>query len=350
MADERVTVRVGEDLRKQMKREDGVNWSEFIRNKIEERLSEADRRRIEKLVEKYGNESDLQRLWILHMFGLRVDNRRIYETAEYLFEEDLDDVVDEVKRDLEDNHISNLYERAPDGERYGDIIVDVIEEKYGDTLHEEVQKRLDAVDQVVLQGVGLLTHYIGDNLDADYARVNMDGFERTWQILSDEEIDADQLLKTGLAYKDRYRSNAYSYTLYRIPAYALDMIMEIIDEDGKYGVRNFTPSRKAIQDLMATDELNVFLSWMEGTTTYVNKYNEEEMIKEALEEMDEEVDLTIDDFKELHEKLVKENILIIDYSPHRSSTGGRSSRPGRWIYKLTDSSLEILSENLIKQQ
>jgi hypothetical protein len=348
MADERVTVRVGEELRKQMKREDGVNWSEFIRNQIEERLSEADRRRIEKLVEGYRSEyDDLKRLWILHMFGLRIEKRQIYETSEYIFEEDVDDLVDEVERDLEDNHISKLYNKAPDGEKYGDIIVDVIEGKYGDLLRDEVKDRLDKVDQVILQGVSLLPYYIGDNLDADYARVNIDGFERTWGILCDEQIKADELLKTGIVYKDRYSSNAYSYNLFRIPAYALDMIRAIIDEDGAYGIHGPNPSKNKIRGIMETNEFSAFLSWMDGTNMYVNAYNEEEEIEGTLTE--NELELSIEDFKDLREKLIKGRILVLDYSPHRSSTGGRSSRPARWIYQITEPSLKILSENIIRQ-
>lgn len=37
----------------------------------------------------------------------------------------------------------------------------------------------------------------------------------------------DLLLKTGLAYKDFYSSNAYSYYLYRIPALAFEAALGV---------------------------------------------------------------------------------------------------------------------------
>ena len=94
------------------------------------------------------------------------------------------------------------------------------------------------------------------------------------------------------------------------------------------------------------------LRWMNGSSRYVSTYNEEEDIEDQLE--DEDIDLTLEECTEVREKLIQDKVLLIDYSPHRSSTRNRSSRPARWAYKLTqpalDDMLEILLENGLPAQ
>jgi len=85
---------------------------------------------------------------------------------------------------------------------------------------------------------------------------------------------------------------------------------------------------------------------MNGSSKYVHTYNEEENIKNELE--NEDINLTFEEFIEIREDLIQKGNLFIDYSPHRSSTGNRSSRPARWAYKLTKPALDKMPNILLE--
>ena len=85
---------------------------------------------------------------------------------------------------------------------------------------------------------------------------------------------------------------------------------------------------------------------MNGSSKYVSTYNEEDDIEDQLE--DEDISLTLEEFAEVRKKLIQDKVLLIGYSPHRSSTGNRSSRPARWSYKLTQPALDDMPEILLE--
>lgn len=326
----RVTTRVDDELKQKMDEHSDVNWSEFIRQSIRQRLSEADQRQIQKLVENYSG--DRIRLFTLYMFAERIRKRDIYETVEILFDEARDDIVDGVAKDIKDLHIDRMYKRSPSGKRYGDIIIEEIEATAGDDIRSYVQDRIAESSVTTKQGIALLPHFVRDRRDDDGTSVKQRSLERTWQITAEKDIDTDALLVTGLIFKDYYISNAYGYSTYRVPGYALDIIEEIERFPTQFDVPVSHPETETVNSIKNTDAFGVFLDWMEGMHKYVVKYSEEEDIRDFLAD----TEVTYKEFVALRTRLVQNNMLIIEYRPHRSKTGGRSSRPAKWLYQITE--------------
>ena len=120
----------------------------------------------------------------------------------------------------------------------------------------------------------------------------------------------------------------------------------MISDPSDFGIYHSDPTKSTLRDLIDEEPSREFLRWMNGSSKYISTYNEEEKIEDQLE--DKEIGLTLEEFTEIREKLIQDKVLLIDYSPHRSSTGNRSSRPARWAYKMTQPVLDNMSEILLE--
>jgi Ser/Thr protein kinase RdoA (MazF antagonist) len=155
-------------------------------------------------------------------------------------------------------------------------------------------------------------------------------------------VDTDRLVDTGLAFSNYYRSNAYSYSTYRIPGYALDIIDELERHPTQFEVPVSHPDTETVEELKQSETFDVFLSWMDGMTKRIPKHGETEEIQEFLSDFD----LTLDRFEDMRKQLIENNMLVLEYRPHRSSTGSRSSRPSRWKYRFTEPAQQLLTNEL----
>lgn len=336
----RVTVRVEDELKEKMDAKEEVNWSEFIRQSIRERVSESDRRQIQKLVREY--DGNLPRLFTLYMFAERISKNRIYETMERLFDEDYDKLVDDVENDLDELHIPKMYKKTPDGERYSDLIIEEVETLAGEDIRAYVRDRIAEAPKVTKEGVSLLPHFVRDRRNDDGTSLKQRGLTRTWSIRSNSDVDPDRLLGTGLVFADYYRSNAYNYSTYRIPGYALDLIEELERHPTQFEVPVSHPDTETVAELKQSETFDAFLSWMDGMTKRISKYDETDEIQEFLRDYD----LTLDKFEDMRKQLIEDNLLVLEYSPHRSSTGSRSSLPAQWKYRFTEPAQQLLTDEL----
>lgn len=340
----RVTVRVPDQMKDEMDREEDINWSEHIRKSIRERLGGSPSRKIQKLVGDY--QSDLDRLWILHMFSYGMSKRYVYQTTEEIFGKDKDDVVDEVEANLEECGMENMYDEIEDGLKVGDTIQNTIA-SYGITkIKEHVKESIKEAPREVQDGIYILSLHVRDRLDRESTSISPEGVERTWEIYTGSEPDIDDIVNTGLIYMNHYNSNAYNHWYYKIPDYGLELIEEIISESSNFGIYQSDPKKSTLRDMIHEQQSREFLRWMNGSSKYVSTYNEAEDIEDELEDRD--LDLTMEEFIEVREKLIQSRVLLIDYSPHRSSTGNRSSRPARWVYELTQPALDDMPEILLE--
>ena len=340
----RVTVRVPDQMKEEMDDEEDINWSEHIRKSIRERPGGSPSRKLHTLAAAYP--SDLLRLWILHMFSYGMSKRYIYETAEEIFGENKDDVVDEVEADLEERGMENMYDEIEDGLKIGDTIQNTVASYGISKIKDHVKESINDSPREVRDGVYILSLYVRDRLDRESTSINPEGIERTWKIYTGSEVDIDDIVSTGLIYKNHYNSNAYSHWYYKIPDYGLELIEEIISDSSEFGIYHSDPKRSTLRDVLNENESREFLRWMNGSSKYVSTYNEEDDIEDQLE--DEDISLTLEEFAEVRKKLIQDKVLLIGYSPHRSSTGNRSSRPARWSYKLTQPALDDMPEILLE--
>jgi len=339
--DKRLNIRISEDLKREMDRSDKV-WSDFVRNAIREELLREDAAIAENNISRlvWDCSDDIEKLWILHMFAEGISERRVYETAETLFGEVRDDIVQSVI-DAASSHEVSL--------DAGEELEAAIARQGREKILEQVRSNIQDADRELKQGIYLLTHYVTGKFDSDSARVIRDGFERTWEIYSDldaDDADFDRIVGIGLAYKNYYSSNAYSHSYPRIPEYVLEVLKDMRSDPE---ADRFRRTKTKIGDLLDKNHIQGFLQWMSGHRKWVNAYSEDDEVREDLADEEQEVQITFEDFERAREELIQSNALYIDYSPSRSSTGGRSSRPARWRYEITESGMQEIAEHFLRE-
>lgn len=342
----RITIRIDDVTKKKMDRVD-ENWSQIAREAIQERLAENRRRQIQQLISEYNNSNNrIKKLQLLHMYSYGTNKQYIYETAELVAGKPIDELVDEVENDLEDRGLKQMYKQIEGTEtKIGVEIREQLAERTNNALSDELKATLDDAPSKIHDGLHILIHYVRDNLDNEQSvSINPNGFERTWKLYTSSEVDIDALVEYGIVYKDFYSSNAYGHSSYKVPDFTLELLREILE--GTTTIQNYNPSNSTIQKTLSKKQTKVFLKWFNGRQRYVSTRNEDEEIRRDLEskKISDEIDIS-----ELRRELIQNDILYIDYSPHRSNTGNRNSRPAQWIYRLTDEALEALPEVLLQE-
>ena len=352
----RQTIRIPEEMKREMDRRSEINWSEYIRQQLKKKLGYPKApRKIKRLVKQY--EEDLEKLWILHMFSKKISDQRIYETAELIFGEKKDTTIDIIKSDLEDRGLSGeMYKELSNGMTVSDSIKNELYSSKGiKQIKEEVRKNVQESASEVKEGIELLCLYAEDSIYDDYFRIKPKGLEKTWEIYSEKDVSVDDIVSTGLIYKDWYSSNAYSYEQSVVPSFGLELIEPIVEKEntskGGLDILYEPPTKRTVKDAIEKGICRDFLSWLSSSDTgmnvskkYVPAYEEEKEINN-----DESLNLNFEEFKEARSELVNKKMLIIDYSPSRSRTGNRASRPARWIYQLTGPAMKRLSSALLEK-
>jgi len=339
------SIRIPEAIKREMERHREINWSEFIRNQIIKELNYPKVPiKIKELVGEYASNDSFDKLWILHMFSEGIAKRHIYENANLIFGENKEEQVDEVEDDLRKYGFENVFEKV-DGELYiaNAIKLELDEKGIMEKFYNECSKRLKNSSKEVKDGVWLLSLYIEDSLSRENAFIVPDGFKKTFSFRNekwDGEIVED-IVKLGIIYLDYYRSNAYNHWWHKIPDYSLQILNEIyIGKGTEFGIYENKPRVDKLRRLLREEKVRTFVRWMGGTKKSVDEYYENEIVQK-------ELGLTMGEFKELVVKLVKENVLIIDYMPSRSRAGKRGSLSPRLIYKIPSYALGELSKALL---
>lgn len=340
----RITIRVPDEMKERMDLQGETNWSEYVRKRIREKLEHPKAtQKIENLVENY--KSDLPKLWTLHMFATHLPENHIYETANLLFGEDADLIVDNVKTDLEMAGLPDMHRRLESDFQVGGKIRKVITLNGLNKIKKKTREFINDSSEKTRDGIYLLSLFLRNKLDKKQAKVSSKGFQRTWEIYSEDEINSKELIKTGIMYKN-----------YVIPGYSLDLLSKISKEDNSLEMDRHDPSESEIQRLVEEERVVEFLGWLNGTTKYVDFYKEEKSIEKELEEKN--LDLTLDEFKETRDELIKKKLLVIKRNPQKNTSQPRNDKPAKWEYELTQpviNSVPLLNwrpssyRNLIKE-
>jgi len=339
-------IRIPDEIKKRMNEKTDINWSEFIRKKIIEKLDYPKiPSKIKKLVQEYN--SDLYKLWILHMFSYSLSINEIYETAELIFGKEMYSEVDRVRTDLENIGINRMYDKVSDTDiSVGEAIRAEIRNNEIIDIEEEIKKKIKQLPDVVKKGVYLLSLYVLDDLDKDHTYIMPEGFERTWRTYIGGNIDMDNIFKTGILYKNFYSSHAYRHWWHIIHNYGLNVLEEINKNPANFGIYISHPDEYSIKKLIEREDVKKFLKWMGGRKKIIAAYPEEEEIRRQLDE--ENIGLKIEEFKRIRDEMVKALMLRFDFWPDRRRAGKRSSTPSYWIYRLDDKSLDYITDMLLK--
>lgn len=308
-------------------------WSEYVRKKESEKLKQPSiLRKIEKIVEDC--ETDLNKLWILDMFANNISKNNVLEAAELIFEEDMDIMVDNVEAGLKVSEITDMTAEIKENLQVGEAIRANIAKKELARMKDKVRSLANDSSKPVKEGIHLLSLYVRDDFDHFQTQISKKGFERTWKIFSDqEEVDSDKLVETGLVYKTHHEEDNRDFWNYIVPNYSLELLENLVEGTSKIRNPCSQPSENEIKNKIEEERVKEFVRWMHGTNKYIEASKEENQVQKELEE--KEISLTLDEFKETRDELVKNNILILKYSPVRSSSSSENGKPATWKYELT---------------
>lgn len=285
----------------------------------------------EKIVEDC--ESDLNKLWILDMFATNISKNNVTETAQRIFNEEMDLIVDNIEAELEVTEMAEMEEEIKEDLQIGEAIRANIAKVESDRIKSEIRNRVEDATKTTREGIHLLSLYLRDDFDQFQTHVARKGFERTWETLSGDEVDLDDLVEKGLLYKKHQSDNTRSFWNYVVPHYSLELLEELVEESSKLDISLPEPSENEIREKIEEKEAKEFVKWLQGTSKYIKESTEEKQVEKELE--NKEIDLSLDEFKEIREELVKGNILIYDYSPKRDSSKNNNEKPATWKYELT---------------
>ena len=335
-----LTVRLPYDLYKRIKERRDVNWAEVVRRAI---VSYLDQPLISDKLDEYiwnmvknGEWEKLKYLYLkaellAEKYGWSYAKRNL----EILYPGKADEISSKVDNELVRLGINpRLSGYGPNNKTISEVVKDyMIMHGVYEHFEEECREKLSSANWKVREAAMILSQY-------ESANIPLNGYSRTLKIYfgSDDSYVQDiinELVKIGIVYRDYYDSRAYSYPFLRIPEYALDILKELEREI------YINPS------YYQTEEFISFLRWMKGSTKYIVEYEEEEIIKEEL--LKEKINIDFKKFLEIRDKLIREKILIIDYSPHRRRAGRRSSYPAEWIYKITPVAKNNIIDYLLRK-
>ncbi len=312
-------------------------WSEYVKKKEKEKLGQPSvLRKIEKIVEDFS--TDINKLWILDIFANSVSKDNVRETADLIFEEDTDIVVDNVQAELEVSEITDMSKKIEENLQVGEAIRTIIAKEELNMLKEHARDLISRSSETVKEGINLLSLFVRDDFGKSRTHIPKKGLERTWKIYNEGKVDIDNLVEAGLVYKKQTSDEGRSFWNYVAPHYSLDLLKNLVRDSSKLDIPFSEPSEPEIKERIEEKEVKEFVKWMHGTEKYIKASNEEEQVREELE--NKEVNLTLDEFKEIREELVKNNLLIFNYSPKRSNTKSRKEKPATWKYELTKPVIE----------
>ncbi len=307
-------------------------WAEYVSEKERGKLEQPTViQKINKIIEDC--KTDLNKLWILDIFANDISKDNVKETVRLIFDEDMDMLVENVEAELEVAEISDINEKIREDLRIGEAIRADIAKEDLERIKDKVETKVKDSTKKTKEGIHLLSLYMREDFDKLQSHIVKKGFERTWETFSGEKVDLDEIVKTGLIYKKHRKDSTRSFWDYVVPNYSLNILEDIAKGTSNLAIPCSTPTESEIEEKIEEKEVKKFIKWMSGTEKYIKASSEEEQLREELE--DKEISLTLDELKEIRDKLVKENMLIFHYSPQRNNTQDKTGKPATWKYKLT---------------
>lgn len=347
-----MTLRLSDDLKREMEQQEETNWSAFVRNQIKREVDHPNApRKIKQFIhdEILSDDNRVELAWALHLLITKSDDRHRENTASLLFQEsELNHPVAEVESRLSEAGLEML-----DQDVGRDLTVEqALGEELADSgllqeIKEACRQRVQDASREDRALVGLLARYVADNFDRESTQVKPHGIGKAHALFTQQEYDKDRtteaLTKLGLVYDGHYISNQYSYQSHTVPNYALALLEEFVSGGGSLRTGLSTPDKRTIQKQLRTDKFTQFLEWLDGSHRYVSEYHE----KDELEDSYPGGEAT---FREYASRLIREGIMTVSYRPHRSSKGGNSgAKPARWKYEITREAFDSLGKVLLEE-
>jgi len=347
-----MTLRLPDDLKREMDQQEEINWSAFVRNQIKREVDHPNPpRKVKQFIhdEILDDDNRVELAWALHLLVTKSDERHREETASLLFQDtEIDSPLSEIESRLSEAGLENLDQ---DVGRELTIKQALGEELADSGLIEEIKdacrQRTQDASREERALVWLLARDVSNDLDREDTSVKPHGIGKTHALFINQNYDKNSvtniLSELGLIYQGYHSSNQYGYDSHTVPNYALALLEDFIDGDSSLRTGLSIPDRRRIRKQIETDEFTQFLEWLDGSHQYVNKYREED-------ELEESYPGGAETFREYASRLIGEGILTVSYLPHRSSKGGNSgARPAQWKYEITRDAFDSLGEVLLDE-
>ncbi|RLE85536.1 MAG: hypothetical protein DRJ67_08690 [Thermoprotei archaeon] len=322
------SVRLPRELLNRMRERKDINWAEVVREAIRRVLNEPFLpATLERLIRELHNSGQWKLLLCLYLKAELLDLRYLVKNLEVMYPGEGGEIVSGLDALLREWGIDPDLRGSYGGRSLRDLVKEGLL-MYGvyDKFERDVREKLKHASLEVKKAAWLLSQYFIEDPYRGYEAglyIVPHGFVRTLGLMLEKEdvMDiVDELVRMGLVFRDYYSSRAYSHEQLVGADYARPILIEL-STDKSYLDRS--------GDLLRDENFLAFLKWLSKGYSLdfraVVEYEEEEAKREF---GDPEL------FDKTLKNLVKRGIVLIDYWPHRSRVGRRSSMPPHWVYKL----------------
>ncbi len=327
-------------MKREMERRKDVNWSEVIRRAIREKLQFPEAfQRLEELVRDYVVAKDEVSLRVLHLRATLLSRWMITRNIEVMYGRDSLKKAEEALNRLDELGLLNRYYLSENISVSEAIETALFDQGVIDLFTEKLVRSIKSGSRELQDAVWIISQYESNHIVED-------GLLRTFELAFGEKakVIIEELMRIGLLYRDLYDSRAYTYYYYRIPDYAMDTLRDVHERPFEYNIydKGYENLKRRIRELLEDKVFRGFLEWLGGRIKYVEAFREEEEARKFQQKYGVS-------FDEMVSQLVKDHVLIIDYSPHRRRVGRRKSWPAEYIYKLTPDAQKALMECLFER-
>jgi len=323
-------------ITKQSYKEEPVKVSEDLVDRIIEDIRTEKIRKLKALLQKYIKDKNYKKIYSLLIWLNTGDIEDLKNNFAIKFKEDPEEVVNELFNELKSCRIKSPHDKIDSESVEAFIREELIQNNIFDFLYEMCKNGVLNSSEFVRKSVWLLSQY-GSSC---YPQ----GYLKTLSILSGESVNniEEKLIELGLIFKVKEKWR-YVDSKWVIPEYALRFIEEI-KQNPSMIVKEIDKEKlkRTIEELLKKDNIKTFLIKL-----YQNRYlkqDENESYEDFIKRVGKEWNIT--SLQEILDILIKNGILLINYSPAWSSR--RYYYPAYYIYEITPFASEIVKSCVSK--
>lgn len=299
-------------------------------NEFQDEVPERAGKKIQSLITEWMDKGKTENLIVLYYWG----KRYLRKLAGTLFKSNGDEVIESIEKEI--SQIGLDIEKLNKHVRY---IKSLISNTFGEDLKAFTAEKVKKLKKEWMKAVQIYAHQ-----DVSHEIRSPEEFIFPISLatgISREKIK-EKFLELGLGAEGYYSSNAYSHPTWNSPKYLSDFFKEISENPESFGLPT-AKLEKALEELWEDPMFLAFLDWFGGerpwrTTKRISGHSPLKEIEKFNEKHGEGT------FERIFSKLIQTGGLNVTFSPHRSSTGRRSSSPSRYLLKFTEDAKKILDE------
>lgn len=332
-------------MAQRMKERTDLNWSQILRNAIQERLGgvplPSD---VEELITHYRDENAWDKLRHLALKVQLFYDKEVENNLNVLYPGGTNEICRSIEADFAKRRITldPMKWYGPHGTR--SHLLNALESKgIFNKFEKDAEESLKNASRATKEAAWLLSQYFFSyywiyGFFVGTPAICPEGFCKTARYLGLPDMK-NELMSRGLIFVLHTASTrAYApHELWEMPEYTQLLYEALVDDEEK---------KRRISSFIESDEFKSFREWMmdqiqkrpdfnlNGVGICLPEYEEEKILSTFKEKR-------IDDVLKM---LIENGVLIIRYWPSRSRAGRRAPRPASWIYEYTPVAKRLLLE------